>query len=88
MNSDHGKYALIKNNQSPTKYDVVEINERLFRLFDDKREAFEMTRKLLADGADIFESIAAFYAKYPSLSAEERKRRGVEALEKFMRDKL
>lgn len=72
------EYALIKSKELETHYEVVNIKERTFTLFDDTKNAFEIIENLLKDGAEVFDNIQDFFDKYPPLSAEERRRKSIE----------
>lgn len=72
------KYALVKSQALDPLYEVVNIEERSFTMFDDMHEAIQIIDRLLKDGAEIFENMQAFWIKYPPLSTDERKRRAIE----------
>ena len=67
-------YVLVKSADLPTGYSIHEKELRLYKMIDDNHEAQKIVNKLLAEGAEIFENIQTFYAKYPDLTIEERNR--------------
>jgi hypothetical protein len=73
----------VKSDSLGIGYEVREVENRGVVLFDNTNEAKAAIENLLLAGSEIFEDDAAFDKKYPPLGAEERKKRGMEFLEKL-----
>lgn len=70
--------ALIKANQFPGGYRIVDKATRGYLLIDNNSELERIVKELLTAGAEVFENEEAFNQKYPQLGLNEIKDKGME----------
>lgn len=87
MKYDPLEYVLVKDMNSELGYVIYEIENRAFMIIEDFDKAKDVIADLLRNGVEVYENTAAYREKYPPLSAEERKRRGMEFLNEYLRKK-